>query len=131
MSKKQVSLYLQVTLYLIAGINHFINPEFYLSILPNWFPLQSEAVFISGIAEIVLALGLIHPKTQKVSAFLITAMLIVFLLLVHIPMLFNFHGFNDTVWWIAVIRIPVQFVLIKWSWYFVKNRVGSIWNENY
>lgn len=125
MTKQTISLYLQATLYLIAGIYHFINPQFYTSILPNWFPLQSEAVFVSGIAEIVLALGLLHPKTQKASAFLITVMLVVFLFLVHIPMLFNFQGFNDTVWWIAVVRIPIQFVLIAWSWYFVKNRVGS------
>jgi uncharacterized membrane protein len=125
MTKRTISLYIQSAVYLIAGIIHFINPEFYISILPNWFPLQSEAVFISGIAEIILALGLLHPKTQKISAFLITAMLIVFFFLVHIPMLFNFHGFKDAVWWIAVIRIPIQFVLIAWSWYFVKNKVNG------
>ena len=120
MTKRTLSLYLQSAIYLVAGIYHFINPDFYIGILDSWFPLKSEAVFVSGVAEILLAIGLLHPKTQQFSAKLIALMLIVFLFLVHIPMAFHFNGFNDMVWWIAIIRIPLQFVLIKWAWYFVK-----------
>ena len=39
--------------FINAGVNHFINPDFYLSIMPPAFPLHPEAVYISGFFEVL------------------------------------------------------------------------------
>lgn len=117
---RNIGLWLMALIYCIAGINHFINPEFYLSILPSWLPTHSFLVQSSGIAEIILSIGILIPFTRKISAWGIIMMLIVFLIGVHIPMVLNFNGWNDTIWWIAMVRLPIQFVLIRWAMVYTK-----------
>ena len=39
--------------FINAGITHFTNVNFYLSIMPPSFPLHEEAVYISGFFEII------------------------------------------------------------------------------
>lgn len=75
---QQISLYVMAFIYAGAGINHFINPRFYLSIMPKFFPMQNLLNQVSGVAEIVLAIGLLFASTRQISAYLIIAMLVSF-----------------------------------------------------
>ena len=77
-----------VALYFAAGINHFINPGFYIDIMPEWFPAKNTLNTITGVAEIVLAIGLISVATRGISAWLIIIMLALFLA-VHLDHLVN------------------------------------------
>ena len=45
--------------FIYFGVDHFINPEFYLSIMPPSFPLHLEAVYISGLFEILIYVKLV------------------------------------------------------------------------
>ena len=45
--------------FIYFGVDHFINPDFYLSIMPPSFPLHEEAVYISGFFEIVGGIGVL------------------------------------------------------------------------
>lgn len=101
--------------YIIAGINHFINPEFYLALMPEWLPQHEFANYAGGIAEIILGIGLIPASTRKISAWMIIVMLIVFFFAIHIPAVIKFYGENTTWFWIAVVRLPVQFYLVWWA----------------
>jgi uncharacterized membrane protein len=47
---------------------HFARPDFFESIVPDWFPGKRLANYISGAAEIVLGLGLLPARTRRVSA---------------------------------------------------------------
>lgn len=111
-----ISLLMMAAVYLAAGINHFINPYFYLNIMPTWFPEKDTINTITGIAEIVLAIGLIPAATRSLSAWLIIVMLILFLSvhidhIIHPPALL---GENGTL--MAMARLPLQFVLIYWAY---------------
>jgi uncharacterized membrane protein len=112
---QQISLYTMAFIYAYAGLNHFINPKFYLSITPKFFPMPGLLNQISGIAEIVLAAGLLFASTRQVSAYLIIAMLIVFFA-VHIPHLFQPPKMAQGKEWFLYVRIVLQFVLIYWAW---------------
>lgn len=112
---QQISLYLMAAFYAGGGINHFINPKFYLSIMPKFFPAQNLLNQVSGIAEIVLAIGLIFVFTRQISAYLIIAMLISFFA-VHIPHLFQPPKMAQGREWFLYVRIVLQFVLIYWAW---------------
>lgn len=109
-------LYLMVILYLAAGIYHFINPEFYFGIMPEWLPAHRLMNYLSGAGEVVLALLLLPAMSRKISICLISAMLIVFFFVIHIPMAVKFYDEGATKFLIAVLRLPVQAVLLWWCW---------------
>lgn len=77
---KAASLIIQVIFYLAAGVNHFINPNSYYSLIPDY--LSHWQVFINliaGAAEIILAVGLIIKTTRKIACAGIILMLIAFI----------------------------------------------------
>ena len=45
---KKLVLFGLAAFFINAGVLHFVNPDFYLSIMPPAFPLHTEAVYISG-----------------------------------------------------------------------------------
>jgi len=47
---------------------HFARPDFFESIVPDWFPDKRFANYASGAAEIVLGLGLLPERTRRTSA---------------------------------------------------------------
>lgn len=65
--------------YLLAGINHFRNPEAYYQIIPAYFSDPHLINAISGTTEILLAILLLIPLTRKFACYGIIAMLIAFI----------------------------------------------------
>jgi uncharacterized membrane protein len=116
---KKASLYIMIVFYLVAGINHFINPQFYLKIMPPWLPRHNELVFISGVFEILFALLLILPSTRRVGAWCIILMLIV-IFPANIQMLLNYIQEDNPLLWVAILRLPLQVVFILWAYSFAK-----------
>lgn len=114
-NKKRISIVAMSLLYIAAGIIHFIHPGFYLKIMPFYLPIPLELIYISGVCEIFLGLLLLFKKTRKVASWFIIAMLIVFLL-VHIQMIIDTYRTLGILFWISVIRAPLQFLLIRWAW---------------
>ncbi len=113
---KLASIYLFGVLYIIAGILHFINPEFYLQLMPPIIPLSwhLSLINVSGIAEIFLGIGLIIPSTRKISAYGIVALLIA-VFPANIYMAFNYellHEMDVSPLFAIAVRLPLQFVLI-------------------
>jgi uncharacterized membrane protein len=48
--------------YLVAGIAHLRSPAGFLAITPDWVPFPAAVVALTGVAEIVGAIGLIVPR---------------------------------------------------------------------
>lgn len=117
---KLIFLYLMAFLYAAAGVNHFINPNFYYKIMPSWMPWHLPLVYASGVAEIGLAILLLFPATRITAAWLLIAMLVVFLFTIHIPMSIDFYKTNHPRLVISLIRIPIQFLLLWWAWRYTK-----------
>jgi len=120
---KKISLYIMILFYTIAGINHFIRPGFYLQIMPPWLPGHDLLVFISGIAEIICALLLLFPASRRTGAYCTIALLIV-VFPANIQMLVNYYHNNNPKLWIAVVRLPVQLLLIWWAYGFTKKELS-------
>lgn len=108
-------------LYVAAGINHFVHPQTYVSIMPHFLPESSyrPLVAISGACEVVFGLLLIHSATRKTAAWLIIALLIA-VFPANIQMTINFaHGHSpDT--WLTWLRLLLQPVLIWWAYSLTK-----------
>jgi uncharacterized membrane protein len=107
-------LYLMGTLYTILGILHFTNKGFYRPFMPKFLPAPDLLIYLSGVAEILLGIGVLFPQTRGLALWGIIAMLIVFLI-VHINMLFPANSLGISAW-ILWLRIPLQFLLIYWAY---------------
>ncbi len=53
--------------FVLPGIGHFAKPDFFEAVVPDWFPDKSLANQASGAAEIAFGLGLLWPRTRKLS----------------------------------------------------------------
>lgn len=108
-------LYLMAVIFIIAGTLHFIKPTMYMRIMPRFLPAHKTLVLLSGIAEILLGIGLIFPETKDFAIYGIIAMLVVFLL-VHFYMLSSKKAAAGFPRWALFLRLPLQFVLMWWAW---------------
>ncbi len=122
---RKILFWLMPALYIVAGIYHFVNPEFYIHLMPHWMPQHLLLVQLSGVIEILLGLGLIPKQTRIISAWLIVAMLIVFFFAIHIPMAIQFYHEENKKLWVALLRLPIQFYLIWWAMKFTRKRSSN------
>ena len=107
--------------YVLAGIAHFLIPKRFAAAVPPAFPNPVGLVYLSGIAEILLGIGVAIPRTRRASAWGIAALLVaVFPANVHLA---RSDDLNDLVpdglvgpaRLAAWIRLPFQGVLIGWA----------------
>jgi len=109
-----------------AGSLHFIHPEFYLRIVPPYIPAHLAMVRISGFFEIVGGLGLLIPRTRRMAAWGLIALLVaVFpanLYMATNPIDAGAVSIAPVFRW---GRLPVQLLLIWWLFWCSRPRSGS------
>jgi uncharacterized membrane protein len=106
-------------LYIGAGINHFLNPDFYLPMMPPYIPAPSTMILLSGVIEVLLGVGLWVPKTRSFAAWAIIAMLFAFMP-VHIHMLVNAEQYSDIPVAVLWARLPLQALFVAWAYWHTK-----------
>lgn len=116
---KKVSLYLLATLFILGGINHFINPDFYFKMMPHYFPFPLFLVFVSGIVEILLGVMLLFDQFKKVAAWGIIILLFAFMP-VHINMIIHADQWLEVPIAFLYVRIALQFLLMAWAYQYTK-----------
>jgi uncharacterized membrane protein len=102
---------------ILAGVNHFINPQMYSPFIPDWMPLLLTNIF-TGIIEVALGAGLLLKKYRKIAAFGVSILMLLFLPL-HLADVFKEHPAIGSKA-VAIIRLPIQFLLIWCAWYIYK-----------
>ncbi len=112
-------LYVMAVLYVAAGINHFIHPAAYIKIIPPWLSFPQALVIVSGVIEILFGLLLLPGRTRPVAAWGIIALLVA-VFPANIQAMLNYLHENNPRLWIAILRLPLQFVLIWWAYLFTK-----------
>jgi uncharacterized membrane protein len=116
---KTVTCYFMATLYILAGVNHFVNPDFYVSIMPPYLPWHLELVYLSGVAEIVCGVVLYIPRTRVLGAWLTIALLIaVFPANIHTAV--NPELFDTIPRWSHYVRLPIQGLLVLWAYWYTR-----------
>jgi len=79
MNRKNLSRYILAGFFVVAGLNHFINPQFYLALIPPIFKYIEMINMLAGIGEVALGIGLMINKTRKIAAWGIVLLLIAFI----------------------------------------------------
>ena len=114
---------------IITGVAHFIFPKPLDSIVPTFLPGNPRAwTYLSGIAEIIIALALLAPLSMKVGTTPIRllgayAALLLFLAVypANIKMAIDWRHRSMPSLLIAYARLPLQFGLFYWSWSIIKS----------
>ena len=120
---KNLSIYLLSLFYIYVGIKHFIDPNWFLYIIPPYLvKIGIELVYISGFFEILFGVFLLIPKYRKLAAYGIILLLIavypanIYLAFNEEPQkLIGISSFSAS--W---IRLPIQFILIGLAYYHSK-----------
>ncbi|QDT59478.1 hypothetical protein SV7mr_19850 [Stieleria bergensis] len=115
---KPISKYLLAIFMIVAGTMHFVNPEFFLKIVPPYLPLHKELVLVSGVCEILLGVLLLIPKLSHLAAWGIIALLIaVFPANIY---LFQNQDLMPASPLVHILRLPLQGVFILWACWHTK-----------
>lgn len=107
-------IYLMGIFYVVAGINHFINPYFYKKMIESFLPFPMEIVYLSGFIEIMLGIAVCIPSIRSYAA-----IGIILLLIAVFPANVNM-ALHPEKWhyspFLLYLRLPIQLLLIYWAY---------------
>ena len=100
------------------GVNHFVNEAFFVSIMPDYLPWHRELVWLSGVAEVAIGLGMLAPRPAllRLSGWAAIALfLAIFPANIHMAM--HPERYKDLPPVALYVRLPVQGVFLLWAWW--------------
>ena len=108
---KRASIVLASAFYVLVGIQHFVNPHWFVPIVPPYLPYPLWLVYISGFSEIILGLLLLIPPMRFIAGWgLVLFLIAVFPANIYVAQT-NGQAMNTTPI-IAWARLPFQLVFI-------------------
>jgi uncharacterized membrane protein len=108
---------------IFTAIAHFIFTEGMIQMIPDFFPLKKELVYLTGILEMLFAIGILIPKTQTKTGWLL---IMFFIALLPANIKASLENINyqtgeldgngiEYLWF----RIPLQIFFIAWVFFTV------------
>jgi len=114
---RPIALVLLGIFFIAAGTNHFVHPGVYVRAVPPWLPAAALLVQISGICEILGGIGVLLPKTRRLSGAGLIALLIA-VFPANVQMAQHPGLYADVAAAPALyVRLPLQLVIIAWVWW--------------
>ena len=118
--QKSILIVISSIFYSIVGIKHFIEPDYFLSIIPPYLPFHIELVYISGFFEILFGLMILFPKYRFYGSIgLIFLLIAVFPANIYLAQSKEAQEAIGTSQQIAIWRLPIQGILI-WIAYWIR-----------
>ena len=119
---KLITIYFMSIAYAYVGVRHFIDPDFFLAIMPNYLTFHLEFVYLSGIAEVVLGLMLLSKKTRKTGSIgLIILLILVFPANIHLVQSELSQSILGVTKSQSIYRLPIQGLFILIAYWHSKN----------
>ena len=115
---RRVALILLAVFFVGAGVGHFVNTEFFVSIVPPYLPAPLALVYVSGVCEILGGFGVLLPATRRTAAIGLIALLIaVFPANLHMALNPDSFVQQGIPYWSLYVRLPFQLVFVGWTWW--------------
>ena len=96
----------------LAGIMHFVNPDFFDDIVPPWLPpSESFWTYLSGVAEVVIGPMIISRRFRRPGALAAIALFIA-VYPANLYMTWDWRDRELSERLISYVRLPWQFVLV-------------------
>ena len=119
MTRIKTALKMLLAVFMVgAGTTHFVNPDFFLKIMPPYLPWHLPLVYLSGLFEIALGVLLLVPRFSRLAAWGIIALLIaVFPANIY---LYQHQDLLPASPLVHLLRLPLQAVFILWAYWYTK-----------
>lgn len=103
--------------FAFTGIGHFVKPAAIASLLPAATPYRMEIVYVTGVLELLAAIGIWLARWRQLTGLLLIVMLISFLPAnVYGAMQRVDFGGHELGPAYLLARIPFQLLLIAWTY---------------
>jgi len=100
-------------IFATSGVVHLAKPAVYEPLMPVWVPSHREVILASGVAELVCAAGLLHPRTRAAAGW-VSAVLLVVVYPGNLKMAGDASHSRKTGLKVAAFgRLPLQLPLIR------------------
>ena len=73
---KPLTIYVMSIMYVFIGIRHFLDPQYFLHIVPPQLPFKLFLVYLTGVIEVVGGAAILSPKSRKVCAYLLIFLIV-------------------------------------------------------
>lgn len=119
---KKATIYFMGSAYIYVGVRHFIDPDFFVAIMPDYLPYHLEAVYISGAFEIILGGMLFFKKSRWIAGWGLIALLVaVFPANVFLAQNETAQQTLNISQITAIIRLPFQALFIGLAYWHTKD----------
>lgn len=111
--------YILAGIFIITGILHFLKPQLFVKIMPDYIPYHLAMVYVSGAAEILGGVGVLFDNTLVWAGWgLILLLIAVFPANVNMTIeSVKKSGYTSLFSLLTIARLPLQFVLIYWVYW--------------
>ena len=109
--------------FVIAGLNHFRDPGFYLVMMPPVLPFHLALIYISGVLEVLGGLLVLPPATRRAAGWGLIALLVavfpanIYAAVAHVQL--PGTPITPLLLW---LRLPFQGVFIAWVYFATLSR---------
>ena len=102
--------------FLASGTVHLVRPETFEPLMPEAVPMHREVIYASGVAELICAVGMLHPRTRRLAG-LASAAVLVGVFPGNIKMALDANKTrNQTYKAVSLARLPLQLPMIRAAW---------------
>lgn len=101
--------------FFIGGIMHFVATDTEASIVPPYIPWPVAAVLVSGVCELLGAIGILLSSTRRAAGIGLFALTLA-VTPAHFYMLQRPELFNIPIWALW-LRLPIQVALLWLIWW--------------
>lgn len=102
--------------FFIGGVAHFVATDLEMRIVPPWLPEHRLLVLVSGVFELLGAIGLLFPITRSAAGWGL-ALLTIAVTPANIYMLREASQYPTIPYWALAIRLPLQVALLVCIWW--------------
>ena len=113
---KKVGLAVVFLWFMVGGITHFTNADFFVAIMPPWIGWHLAIVYISGVFEILGAIGILIPQLRQLAGNCLI-LLVIAVTPANVHMWLNPELFPDVSEAFLSIRLVVQVLLLWLIWW--------------
>jgi uncharacterized membrane protein len=99
-----------------VGVLHFVAAPFFVNIVPAWLPWPHVLVWMSGVFEIALGVGVLPTRTRPIARIGLI-LLYVAVFPANVNMVIHPQLGGDVPLWALWARLPLQALFIAWAWW--------------
>ena len=99
-----------------GGVTHFTNTDFFVAIVPPWWPWPLFAVYASGVFEVLLAMLILWPRARTVAGWGIIALTLA-VTPANVHMWLHPEQFPDVSETALSVRLVIQVILVALIWW--------------